>query len=118
MTPSSRARWLAPALLAVAALFQAAPALALTTRDQVRSIEAEYARTHAGRAISDAQLEYYLDRLDTGWSMQRVIADIDASGTTAWRPAPGWTARQVVCSSIDSRYAECRVPFRGSARNI
>jgi hypothetical protein len=118
MTPSSRARWLAPALLAVAALFQAAPALALTTRDQVRSIEAEYARTHAGRAISDAQLEYYLDRLDTGWSMQRVIADIDASGTTAWRPAPGWTARQVVCSSIDSRYAECRVPFRGHARII
>ena len=72
MTPTLRAKWLAPLLLAVLGLFQAAPALAQSTRDQIRSIESEYARTHAGRPISDAQLEYYLDRLDTGWSMQRV----------------------------------------------
>jgi hypothetical protein len=114
MSPTLRAKWLAPALLAAVALFQAAPASA-STRDQIRSIESEYARTHAGRPISDAQLEYYLDRLDTGWSMDRVRADIAASGTAPWRPAQGWTARQTVCSSINGRYAECRVPFRGTA---
>ena len=108
-----RAKTLLAAGLALAALLQAAPAPAQTTRDQIRRIETEYARTHAGRTISDAQLEYYLDRLDTGWSWERVRSDIAATGT--WRPASDWTARQVICSSINSRYAECRVPFRGNA---
>jgi hypothetical protein len=114
MFPTFRAnKWLMVACLAVAGLFQAAPVLAQSTRDQIRTIETEYARMHAGRPISDSQLEYYLDRLDSGWSMQRVIDDMD--DMPSWRPAPGWTARQVICSSIGSRYAECPVPFRGNA---
>ena len=116
MIPTLRAKWLAPVLLAAATLFQAAPVLAQSYRNDIRVIESEYARTHGGRPISDAQLEYYLDRLDTGWSMDRVRADIAATGTTPWRPVQGWTARQVICSSINGRYAECPVPFRGSAR--
>ena len=117
MNPTFRAKFLVGAVLALAGLFQAAPVLAdHTTLDAVRTIESEYARTHAGRPISDSQLEYYLDRLDSGWSMQRVISDIDATGTAPWRPAQGWMARQVICSSLDGRYAECRVPFQGQAR--
>jgi hypothetical protein len=113
MIPALRAKFLLAAGLALAALVQAAPATAQSTRDQIRQIESEYARTHDGRTIPDAQLEYYLDRLDAGWSWDRVRDDIDATGT--WRPAQGWTARQVICSSIGSRYAECPVPFRGNA---
>ena len=111
MTPACK--FLLAAGLALAALVPAAPAAAQSTRDQIRRIESEYARTHNGRSIPDAQLEYYLDRLDGGWSWERVRTDIAATGT--WRPASGWTARQVICSSIGSRYAECRVPFRGNA---
>ncbi|MEO7252153.1 MAG: DUF3011 domain-containing protein [Arenimonas sp.] len=115
MIPDFRAKFLLGAVLAAAGLMQATPALAQYSSDQVRSIESEYSRTHSGRPISDSQLEYYLDRMDSGWSMQRVIADIDSSGTSPWRPSQGWVAREVVCSSIESRYAECRVPFQGSA---
>ena len=115
MIPVLRAKFLLVAGLALATLLQAAPAQAQSTRDQIRRIETEYSRTHNGRAIPDAQLEYYLDRLDSGWSWERVRADIDATGTSPWRPGSDWTARQVICSSINGRYAECRVPFRGSA---
>jgi hypothetical protein len=110
------ARLMFGAGLALAALLQSSPAPAQSTRDQIHRIETEYSRTHNGRAIPDAQLEYYLDRLDSGWGWDRVRADIDATGTAPWRPASGWNARQVICSSIDSRYAECRVPFQGRAR--
>ena len=114
MIPALRAKILLAAMIAFGGLLQAVPAQAQTTRDQIRRIESEYARTHAGRSISDAQLEYYLDRMDSGWSWERVRADIDATATT-WRPSQGWTARQVICSSTGSRYAECPVPFRGNA---
>ena len=112
MIPTFRANWLAAALLAAAALCISAP-VAAQTRDQVRTIEQQYARMHDGRVISDAQLEYYLDRLDSGWSMDRVLDDMD--DTQTWRPAQGWTAREVICSSTSSRYRECPVPFRGHA---
>ena len=114
MIPTFRAKWLAWALFAAAILFQAAPVAAQSTRDQIRMIEQEYAATHGGRPIPDDQLEYYLDRLDSGWTMSRVREDM--APTRTWMPSQGWTARQVICSSINSRYAECRVPFRGEAR--
>ena len=108
-----RAQFVIALGLALAALVPAGPAAAQSTREQINRIESEYARSHAGRSISDAQLEYYLDRMDAGWSWDRVRADIDDTGT--WRPATDWTARQVICSSTSSRYSECRVPFRGNA---
>lgn len=113
MTPAFRAKLLLSACLLACGLFQAAPAQAQSTRDQVRMIEQEYARTHGGRPISDAQLEYYLDRMDSGWSMDRIRADMAPDRT--WAPAAGYVAREVICSSVNSRYAECRVPFRGTA---
>ena len=113
MIPTFRANWLVAALLAATALFTPVQAAAQSTRDQIRVIEQEYARTHAGRAISDAQLEYYLDRMGSGWTLERVRADMAATST--WRPAQGWAAREVICSSVNSRYAECRVPFQGHA---
>lgn len=117
MTPLFRTKLLFAAILAVTTLVQAPQAQAQSsTRDQIRVIEQEYARTHAGRPIPDSQLEYYLDRMDAGWSMDRIRADMAAS--TTWRPAQGWMARQVICSSMSGRYAECRVPFRGEARLI
>ena len=116
MIPAFRGKFFLAAALGLAALLQASAAPAQTsTHDQIRRIETEYARTHNGRSISDAQLEFYLDRMATGWTWERVRADIDATGTT-WRPMTGWTARQVICSSINGRYAQCPVPFRGSAR--
>ena len=70
--------------------------------------------------MSDAQLEYYLDRSNAGWSMGQISADMAASrrqypSTTAWRPQTGWTAREVVCTSANGRYRECALPFRGRA---
>jgi hypothetical protein len=114
MSPAFPARFLLGACLAIACLSQAAPVQAQSTRERVNMIESEYARTHNGRPISDSQLEYYLDRMDNGWSMGRISADM--SGSAEWRPAQGWMQREVICSSVSSRYAECRVPFRGSAR--
>lgn len=113
MAPAFRAKLLTACLVACG-LFQAAPAQAQSTRDQILQIEREYARTHNGRTIPDSQLEYYLDRMDAGWTMDRIRADM--SPTRTWAPAQGWTGQQVICSSIDGRYAECRVPFRGHAR--
>src|SRR4249919_222821 len=113
MIPAFRANWLVVALLAATALLSPMPASAQSSGDQVRVIEQDYSRTHSGRVISDSQLEYYLDRLATGWSMDRVHQDIAATAT--WRPAQGWTAREVICTSNSNRYAECRVPFQGHA---
>ena len=89
------------------------------TRDQVRAIEQEYARQTNGRTISDEQLEYYLDRSNAGWPMSRISQDMAESRRNAqgdgWRAQQGWAATAVVCSSIDNRYRECAVPFRGRA---
>ena len=89
------------------------------SRDQVRAIEQEYARQTNGRSISDDQLEYYLDRANAGWPMSRISQDMADSRRGApnndWRPQQGWAATAVVCSSVDNRYRECAVPFRGRA---
>ena len=90
-----------------------------STRDQIRMIESEYARINNGRMINDNQLEYYIDRSNAGWSMNQISRDMTLSrqaySNRDWRPATGWTAREVVCSSVDNRYNECPVPFRGTA---
>jgi hypothetical protein len=117
---STTSRLLLAACLAACALFQAAPAQAQSsTRDQIRLIEQEYARQTGGRSIPDNQLEYYLDRMDQGWSMSQVSTDIATSrrtyARTAWRPAQGWVAREVICTSLEGRYRECAAPFRGTA---
>jgi hypothetical protein len=106
------------AALATAGLMAADPAAAqYNTRDQVRMIEREYERLYDGRRISDAQLEYYLDRADAGWTMEQIRRDMAGYTNTRnpWRPRQGYVAREVICSSIDGRYQECPVPFRGTA---
>lgn len=104
------------ALLALSGLLSATPASAQTgTRDQIRMIEQEYARQANGQIISDAQLEYYLDRSNSGWSMAQIGADMRQYTSTPWRPQSGWMAREVVCTSINNQYRECAAPFRGTA---
>jgi len=89
----------------------------LTVQDRIRVIEKEYAEQSRGRAIPDDQLEFYLDQIDSGWSFSRIKEDISESlGGGAWRPStPNWQASELICSSIDREYAECRTPFRGPA---
>ncbi|MFY2765320.1 DUF3011 domain-containing protein [Arenimonas sp. MALMAid1274] len=110
-------------LLAASAMAMAlAPAVVAqdASRDQVRSIEREYARQNDGKAIPDDQLEYYVDRAQSGWSMDRVGQDMaTARGRNrpdAWRPQSGWSARGIICSSERNQYRECQAPFRGRAR--
>lgn len=107
--------------VALGALAMPPPSAAQATQvEQVRAIEQEYARLHGGRDIPDEQLEYYLDRRSRGgWDMERIRSDMaDARRGTNdqnWRPADGWSATGVVCSSTGNRYRECAVPFRGRA---
>jgi hypothetical protein len=108
------------AALALAGVTAASDAFAehgttYATRDQIRQIEREYARLHDGRLIPDNQLEYYLDRVNSGWTMNQVSRDMAGYSNRDWRPASGWVARELVCSSIDGRYRECAAPFRGRA---
>jgi hypothetical protein len=106
------------ACLAVGAMFQAAPVQAHTP-EQIRAVEREYARQTGGALIPDNQLAYYLDRMDSGWTMGQVSADIAGLRTPAarssWRPAGGYVAREVICTSIGGRYRECAAPWRGDA---
>lgn len=112
-----------------AALFAFSSLLAVDTvsaqsdyRTTTRAIEQEYQNQNDGRGISDAQLGYYLDQYDAGWSMDQIRRDMADSrqqnqnntGNT-WRPQSGWSAREVVCSSDDSEYRECPLPFQGRA---
>ena len=103
------------ALLALGGLLATSGASAQSTRDQIRTIEQEYADAHNGASISDSQLEYYLDRSSQGWSMDQVSADIHANGDNAWRPQSGYVATEVICTSIHNAYRECAAPFRGNA---
>lgn len=110
--------YLMAGLLAFSTLLGAAQASAQSsTREEIRMIENEYARTHEGRIISDQQLEYYLDRRNAGWTMDQIRRDMLAASRLdrPWRPQTGWVQREMVCTSIDSRYRECPVPFRGTA---
>jgi hypothetical protein len=117
-------------LLLVLAAF-AAPALAqpaqkayapedlrrLAVPDRIRVLEREYAEQSRGQRLPDDQLEFYLDQIESGWGFSRIKQDIAESlGGGGWRPSnPGWTAREVICSSEGRRYTECRTPFNGAA---
>jgi hypothetical protein len=106
--------------VALGALAFSQPSVAQSgSRDQVRAIEQEYSRQTNGRSISDDQLEYYLDRANAGWPMSRISQDMADTRRMApnnpWRAQQGWAPTAVVCSSIDNRYRECAVPFRGRA---
>ena len=108
------------ALLALSCLLTVTPASAQTsTRDQIRMIEQEYARQSNGQMIPDQQLEYYLDRADSGWTMSQISQDMANSrrqyANSQWRPQSEWVAREVVCSSEGNKYRECTIPFRGRA---
>jgi hypothetical protein len=107
-------------LLALGCLLSAPPVSAQSnTRDQIRMIEQEYARQSNGQLIPDNQLEYYLDRANSGWSMNQISQDMASSrrqyANSQWRPQSGWVAREVVCTSDGSKYRECPAPFRGRA---
>lgn len=87
-----------------------------------RAIEQEYLNQTNGRMISDAQLGYYLDQYEAGWTMEQIRLDIAASQkqnqiitNNSWRPQTGWSAREIVCSSDGSKYRECSLPFQGRA---
>lgn len=108
------------ALLTVGGLLTIAPVAAQnSSRNQIESIEREYARQHNGRSIPDNQLEYYIDQSNAGWSMSQISQDMANSQrqytNNDWRPRDGWVAREVICSSINNQYRECSVPFRGTA---
>lgn len=113
-------KFLLASLLAIGTLLGASQVEAQTNyRYQIAQIESEFARINNGRAISDAQLEFYLDRSNAGWNMSQISRDMTLSrqayANREWRPARGWIAREVICSSNDNRYRECAVPFRGTA---
>lgn len=107
-------------LLAAGFLFGATNANAdHPSLDEIRLIEQEYARQHNGSMIPDNQLEYYLERWDAGWTLSQIGQDMASYRRTnrdsAWRPQSGYVMREVVCTSIDNRYRECPIPFRGTA---
>lgn len=113
-------RWICTAALACAGFVGSVDANAQGyQREQVRLIEQEYARQNQGRAISDDQLEYYLDQANSGWTMDQISRDIEGSrrgsGDSVWSPRDGWVADAVICSSNNNRYRECAAPFHGQA---
>lgn len=111
------------ALLTIGSLLSAGTVSAQSDyRNTVRMIEEEYQSQNNGRMISDAQLSYYLDQSDAGWSMEQIRRDMAATQQqnqnntdNPWRPQSGWSAREIVCSSDNSKYRECPLPFKGRA---
>lgn len=90
----------------------------LSYSERVRVIEREYDEQSGGREIPDDQLEFYLDSIDSGWTFSRIKQDMATSlggNNSGWNPGGNWSPRNVICSSIKSRYVECRTPFNGRA---
>ncbi len=95
----------------------------LPVNDQILVIEKEYREQSRGRQIADDQLDFYLDQIRfSRWTFSRIQSDIATSlrGNSAWNhPGNGsWNPQNVICSSSDRRYRECRTPFRGRARLV
>ena len=92
----------------------------LSVTDQVRVIENEYRDQSRGRSIPDDQLDFYLDQIrHSRWTFSRIQADISTSlrGNSNWRPpGSGWNHSEVTCTSLNSKYRECRTPYNGPAR--
>jgi hypothetical protein len=105
--------------LGLACLLGASAASAYTPQ-QIDQIVNTYASLHDGRAISDDELNYYLDRADSGVSMAQISNEMANDARTyrnnPWRPRQGYVATQIVCTSENNQYRECRVPFNGRAR--
>lgn len=106
--------------LASAALIGASNAQAQNdTRERISMIEEEYARINDDRAIPDDQLEYYLDRANSGWTMTQISRDMESNvlrkSSNPWRPDSSWVASELICTSDGNRYRECAAPFRGHA---
>ncbi len=120
MAKSMMQKWIFAAVFAGASLFHGMPAHAQSnTRDQIRSIEREYARHNNDRTIPDDQLEYYLDRANSGWTIAQISREMETvrqqKNSNPWRPQQGWIARELICTSEGNRYRECAAPFRGRA---
>lgn len=95
----------------------------LPVSDQIRVIEKEYREQSRGRQIPDDQLDFYLDQIKfSRWTFSKIKNDIAVSlrGNGNWSPPPGgnWRPGNVICSSKDRRYNQCRTPFRGRARLV
>ena len=97
----------------------------LPVSDQIRVIEKEYREQSRGRQIPDDQLDFYLDQIKySRWTFSRIKNDIAVSlrgsSNGNWNPPPGgnWNPANVICSSNNRRYNECRTPFRGRARLV
>ena len=94
-------------------------ASSVSAKNNTRLIEQEYEQYNKGQMIPDQQLGYYLDQENAGWSLNQIIQDIvNSQGqntNNTWQPQQGWTAREIVCTSQDSRYRECVTPFNGRA---
>ncbi len=117
----------------------------LSETDQVRVIENEYREQSNGRSIPDDQLDFYLDQVRySHWTFSQIRNDIaqslrggysgsgDDNGSNypndgydssddnrgGWQPPPGsnWNRQEIICTSINRQYRECRSPFRGPAR--
>lgn len=119
MSTFPKPRLIPAALLALGALLGIGSVAAQPAySDHVRSIEQEYARQNNGRMIPIDQLRYYLDRDQSGWTLNQISQDMASAQRQApgapWRPAPDWNAGAVTCSSDNNRYNECMLPFRGT----
>lgn len=95
----------------------------LNVSDQIRVIDNEYREQSRGRQIPDDQLDFYLDQIRySRWSFSRIQSDIATSlrGNSNWNQSNNgsWNPQNVICSSTDRRYRECRTPFRGRARLV
>ena len=94
----------------------------LSMVQRVRVIESEYNTRSRGRTLPDDQLEYYLDQVDSGWTLSRIRQDIDSSlnrnsggnrGYSRNWNGSNWSGQNLVCSSTDKRRRTCNTPFNG-----
>lgn len=116
-------KFLIAVLLAFSSLFVANQVSAKSDYQNTTSaIEREYRKQNNGRMISDAQLSYYLDQADAGWSMKQIRQDIATTHElnrktpgNSWHPNAGWRPRAIVCSSTKGKYRECKLPFQAQA---
>ena len=109
-------------LLALSCLLTASPAVAQTsTRDEIRLIEQEYARQSNGQMIPDQQLEYYLDRANSGWTMNQISQDMANSrrqyANSQWRPQSGWVAREARLLQREQQVPRVHRPVPGPGRS-
>lgn len=91
----------------------------LTYPERVRVIENEYYQQFGRRDLPDAQLEFYMDSVDSGWGFSRIRQDMATSfsgnNKVGWNSDSNWSPRNVICSSVNNQYVECPTPFNGRA---